>query len=802
MAKGGIKGSSVTLYTWGTHHNGGNGMAHFLDAGFFGGNVGHAALEITFPANEAGQKLIQQYCLKGNSKVIPFERTTQNRLDENNQVKKQEVYKVYFSWWPGNQNGYDLRQNVNTDNIYERTGVDVGEIDPRFGLNPREQRTYHGPLGSRTVNLANKEIAHLTALSADQKAFIESQRLLNESDDKFEAIALIEKKLAAVDTIKVEGSLLTLLQQNLDNWQANVKNPNTLDKEDIDIIKSTLQDKKMELSEERDILTTKRDILKGTMELEMDEEVKNEIRQIRALPLLDRVKALTTPGEPFSEQAIVRYKLVDVTSALDTAQSVAIFCQMTPFDSQKDKILAVLFDKSYPPTLKDTQNIEQWRQFLPEEHKDVTKETMTKEIYEKLLINARQQKDQLFNQQAKLYTQKKLVDNVSPFMQGDNQSVVTRGHAPDDIVRLPVGGLTGHERVQHGLNIERMLAKMRNLTEDGKKFNLATKNCSETTGAVLAAGSEKSLRSYFKQKAWGGFGNPQEVLNGALQYQHTVIANRGKKTVWERISAWNPLNAVSWLGGKMLNKAADPSTSVPAKIALGIGLIPMAGLAAVSETIKALFNPKKTFQNCRNFVKYALNNNSTFLKLCSLPAALLAGAMAIPAALQHGIQKAIIEPLTKTTIDRAALLEKEKAPEPVINRVKLSKDKIAEVDEKDPQKALATLQQLLHEHPDKIPVFSPKTQQMVNQYLKNLNRGDPLQAAQATSYENTVKEIYTKTNQAQVPPPRFEPLNERPNDNPRFDALNAFARHREQSEVPQIVPPNNPESIRPVTRPE
>lgn len=801
MSKGGIKGSSVTLYTWGTHQNGGNGMAHFIDAGFFGGNVGHAAIELTIPANETGKKLIQQYCLSGNNKVIPFERTTQNGLDENNQVKKQDVYKVYFSWWPGNQKGYDLKRNINVDNVNERSGVDVGEIDPRFGID-REQRTYHGLLGSRKVNLANKEIAHLTALNPEQKAFIETQRQLNESEDKLEAIAVIEKKLEAKETIKVESSLFNLLQQHLNHWQDAVKDPKKLDKEDIDKLKAELQDKKLDLYDERDILTTKRDILKGTMELEMEDKIKNEVLQISALPELERNAALDKPGEPFSEQAIVQYQLDEVTKILEPAQSVAIFCQMNPFDTQKDKILAVLFDKNYPPALKDTQNIEQWRQFLPEEHKDVTKETMTKEIYEKLLINARQQKDQLFNQQAKLYTQKKLVDNVSPFMQGDNQSVVTRGHAPDDIVRLPIGGLTGHERVQHGLNIERMLAKMRNLTEDGKKFNLATKNCSETTGAVLAAGSEKSLRSYFKQKAWGGFGNPQEVLNGALQYQHTVITNRGKKTVWERISAWNPLNAVSWLGGKMLNKAADPSTSVPAKIALGIGLIPMAGLAAVSETIKALFNPKKTFQNCSNFVKYALNNNSTFLKLCSLPAALLAGAMAIPAAIQHGIQKAIIEPLTNTTIDRAAVLEHEKAPEPVINRVKLSKDKIAEVDEKDPQKALATLQQLLHEHPDKIPVFSPKTQQMVNQYLKSLNRGDPQQAAQVTSFENTVKEIYAKTNPAQVPPPRFEPVNERPNDNPHFDSLNAFAHHREQSEVPQIVGPNNPASTRPSTRPE
>ncbi|MGE3318972.1 MAG: hypothetical protein AB7I18_06710 [Candidatus Berkiella sp.] len=800
MPKGDIKSSSVTLYTWGTHYNAGNGMAHFLDASFFGGNVGHAAIELTIPANDTGKKLIQQYCLKGNSIIIPFERTTQNVLDENNKVKKQEVYKVYFSWWPGDPKGYDLRENINSDNLNERTGVDVGQVDPRFGIT-REQRTYRGPLGSRVANLANKEIAHLTALTPEQKAFIETQRLLNESSDKLEAITIIEKKLAEKDSIDIEGSLFNLLQQNLDNWQAAVKNPKTLDKKDIEKIKSELQDKKTELREERDILITKRDILKGTMDLETDEKIKNEILELKALGDDERRTLIDNKDERFSEQAYIQYQLQEVTKVLNPAQSVAVFCQMTPFDMLKDKILAVLFDKNYPPNLKDTVNLEQWRQFLPEEHKDVTKETMTKEIYEKVQHNAKAQKEYLFNRQSELFSEKKLVDKISPFMQGDNQSVVTRGHSPDDTVRLPVGGITGHERLQHGLNIERMLAKMRSLTEDGKKFNLATKNCSETTGAILAAGSEKNLKSYFKKKAWGGFGNPQEVLNGALQYQNAVTTNGGKKTVLERLSAWNPLNAVSWLGGKMLNKVADPQTSVPAKIALGIGLIPMAGLAAVTETVKAVFNPKKTFNNCTNFVKYAWNNNSTFLKICSVPAALIAGVAAIPAAIQHGVQKAIVEPLTKTTYDRAALLEKEKGivQEPVIKRVKLTKDKLAEVEAEDPTTALATLQQLLQEHPDKIPVFTPKTQQMVNHYLKSLNRGDPEQAAKIETYENTVKEIYAKTNQATLPQQRFE----QPNDQPRRDSLNAFARHREQQhEVPPMGPSTEPTKTHQPQRPD
>ncbi len=799
MAKGDIKGSSVSLYTWGTHTNGGNGMAHFLDASFFGGNVGHAAIEITFPANQESKQLIQQYCLKGNKKVIPFERTTQNILDENNRVKKQDVYKVYFSWWPGSDAGFDLRKNMNTDNVSERIGVDVGELDPRFAQS-REKRTYHGPLGSRTVNLADKEIAHLTSLNPDQKTLLETQRKINDVADAFEAIGVLEKKLSVSETLIVEGSLLQLLQQHVNNWQANVKNPRALDKEDITKIKEDLQGKKQELTEEHDILTTKRDILIGTMELEKNDKIKTEITQIRALSEIERLPLLAKKDERFSAQAWVDYELEEVSKILDPAQSVAIFCQMTPFNSQKDKILAVLFDQTYPPNLKDTQNIEQWRQFLPEEHKHVTKETMTKDIFDQVQKNAKSQKDLMFDKQMILFAEKQLVDKVDPLLQGDYQSVLTRGHSPDNVVRMPVSGLQASENFQRGLNIERMLKKMRHLADDGKKFNLATKNCSATTGQILASGAEPSLRSYFQEKAWGGFGNPQEVFNGALKYQHSITANQGKKTFLENLSAWNPLNAISWLGGKMLNKAANPDTPLLGKIALGVGLIPMAGLACAAETIKAVLNPKKTFENCTQFAQYAWKNNSIFLKLCSIPAALMAAAMAIPAALQYGVQKAIIEPLSKTSNERAIQLEKEQQQLPVIHRVKLTKDKLAEVDDPNPVTALATLQQLLHEHPDKIPVFSPKTQLSVNNYLKSLNKMNPEQAATLQSYDASVKQIFAKTNAPVLPPQQFEPMNDRP----RQASLNAFARHREQAneDLNPIVPPSDPTPQRQPLRPE
>ena len=540
MPKSDLKGSAVTLYTWGTHENGGNGMAHFVDASFFGGNVGHAAIEVTFPANALSQQLIQKYCLKGNKKVIPFERTTQNILDEHKEVQKQEIYKVYFSWWPGDEKGFDLKKNINIDNDAERIGVDVGEIDPRFDIGPREQRTYHGPLGFRVVNLANKEISHLTSLTPDQKTLIETQRQLNETHDKLEAMALLEKKLSSDQPLKVEGSLLHLLQQSLNNWQVNVKNVNTLAKEDLDKLKTELQGMRQETIELQDILITKRDILKGTMELECDQKIKDEIATLRALPENELTPLREKRDERFSPQAWVKYELEEITKTLDPAQSIAIFCQMTPFESQKEKILGILFDKNYPPNLKDTSNIEKWRQFLPEEYKNMGKDAMTKEIYAKVQHNAKQQKEILFDKQMRLFTEQQLVEKVTPFAQGNHQAFVTRGHSPDDKVHLCVSGLSGNEHFQPGLNVERMLAKMRSLTEDGKKFNLATKNCSATTGAILAAGAEPSLRSYFKKKAWGGFGNPQECAKGRHPISTYCCGQQGPKNIFRKIKCLEP----------------------------------------------------------------------------------------------------------------------------------------------------------------------------------------------------------------------------------------------------------------------
>jgi len=67
--------AGAKIQTWGTVDQENNGLIHFLDSELFGGNVGHAAIELTFPKDTKGEQLIEDYCKNSNTnknKEIPF----------------------------------------------------------------------------------------------------------------------------------------------------------------------------------------------------------------------------------------------------------------------------------------------------------------------------------------------------------------------------------------------------------------------------------------------------------------------------------------------------------------------------------------------------------------------------------------------------------------------------------------------------------------------------------------------------------------------------------------------------------
>lgn len=52
----------LTVYTWGTVPKKASGMSDFLHRNMFGGNVGHASLELMTPVTPETTRIIEEYC--------------------------------------------------------------------------------------------------------------------------------------------------------------------------------------------------------------------------------------------------------------------------------------------------------------------------------------------------------------------------------------------------------------------------------------------------------------------------------------------------------------------------------------------------------------------------------------------------------------------------------------------------------------------------------------------------------------------------------------------------------------------
>jgi len=134
---------SARVYTWGSEI-GATDLGHSLKARMTGGNVGHASIALRFPADERGKALIEKYCEKNRIphvlKEVKIPKLKFKKDAQGNYTKEYEVtdeiaygakyYEVYFSWWPGLK-GFDLKKNLEEDQLLERKGVHF-EWDKEF----------------------------------------------------------------------------------------------------------------------------------------------------------------------------------------------------------------------------------------------------------------------------------------------------------------------------------------------------------------------------------------------------------------------------------------------------------------------------------------------------------------------------------------------------------------------------------------------------------------------------------------------------------------------------------------------
>ncbi len=816
----------VELSTWGTHHHGGNGMAHYLDSELLGGNVGHAAVRITFPADKAGEELIAKYCRKNGETVIPFERTTMQVLDENNKAVTQEVFRVNFSWWPGDKTGFRLNSNPNQDSALEREGVNMGPRAARFtasddphALEKAEERISRGKVGSVNNHLAPiRTTMDISSLTPDQKALLQAEEKKEQLANRIATLEVILKKLPEnKDTVPAAGTLLKLLNKHQPNWKTligldnDAPTPKFFTKENMAVLRTAIKTQITEVNEQatenqininalitgfliaeqqqRDdevhVLANVLDNFTKREQQKMLEErsagfparvwnayeselVQKEIKSLEPLTqLLAQYYDFAT--DDASKQAVlsalfdgklaehheaesslqkINYhlgsidkllgnKLIELNAQNDEEAKKSIQAAIDKLNEKKvsltkDRDLITATIQKADEKVRDMQTA--FRDLLPPEHHNVTRDTMSPEILAAVKNAANEKRLKLKTRNIELQNEAPVLNVTNAFHAGGYERFITQGLTPDNLVVLPVSAIQADngphaaQNARRGLNVENMLAKMRELTEDGQKFDLNTKNCSATTGAILAAGAGPELKSYMQQKAWGGFGNPQEVFNGAVQYQKIVTNKKGKKPLGDRLAAYNPLNVVSYVGGKILSKLVDSNVSIGAKIGLGVALLPMAAAAAIVETAKACVDPLKTFSNSVHFINYAWNSNSAVLKVLSAPVALAVGVLSPFAGIQYGVKKAIVDPIAhaiqKAKTEYALNNDPNKvviAPDPEVQERTKKIQPVSGVSAAD---VIQKMNALLDQDPNVIPEPTLKSKELLSGDLQQSTRDE------------------------------------------------------------------------------
>ncbi len=83
---------TVTVKTWGTKHEIGNGLRNILQQQMQGGGVGHASVTMRLKADDRGLELIKKHCMNEDGSVkIPH---------KIKQYGNESVYEIYWSYWP------------------------------------------------------------------------------------------------------------------------------------------------------------------------------------------------------------------------------------------------------------------------------------------------------------------------------------------------------------------------------------------------------------------------------------------------------------------------------------------------------------------------------------------------------------------------------------------------------------------------------------------------------------------------------------------------------------------------------
>ncbi|HAU3923169.1 TPA: hypothetical protein F8A55_09505 [Legionella pneumophila] len=278
---------SLEIYTW---KNGSKGLGFTkpVKSMLFGGNVGHAAVELTFPADAKGDELAKKYqdvpglSISKRTEIVP-----EKQEDGSYKPKEQVVYFVYFSWWPGHTNGHHI-------NSHREDLESEWRHEPAPKIKPETQKHLYG----ENTPAANK--TNVTGILISEKTISKVKEF---SHQNIKETITIENDPAYQQLKAKEAALQTELQQLI--YKGKIY--------EQELAKSALEQRQPN----KDLGLTDAEIVRLA---EINKELKRVVEQIK-LCQMDFEERYLSVGEPPS--SVIRIPTTHdynaPTFALDTA---------------------------------------------------------------------------------------------------------------------------------------------------------------------------------------------------------------------------------------------------------------------------------------------------------------------------------------------------------------------------------------------------------------------------------------------------------------------------------------------------
>lgn len=784
---------TVDVHTWGTSDNGSNGATQFVDSHLSATPTGHAALEVTFPADAEGERLIEEYCQRDNGGLtIPYERVSVPTGDPNSPTK--DVFKVLISWWSTEDatKGFVLTNTMNDDQQNMRQSQDSAPLNPRFAtlLPQQEERRRKGKLNTHHQYLSPLVVTSALdtkALSPEQQKLVDLEVHKQLTDDKIYSLgnALKRKLPEGSSKIKVDATLIRILDKHSPNWKQalnipeNGPLPSTLNQQEGELLRAhVISEMKSAANISNDLkskIEEARALVIAESMMALYDEVDDIEKKYNALPENERKKMLEERPE-FSEAAYQLFEIVTMQKAqtenydllinipddqlaiimkentskeLTSLQNSLMRAEaeleidvteenQTPEIQKSIKDNTALIQSLKTQISKEEERIKKIQEIaktcLPQGSKNIKTIEITSIIAGKVKYEARAKKEEI-SDALKVIQSRKISSNA--FLARDMERYISRGLPPAHTITLP------------GMNVEKMLKKMRELVEDNKPYNTYTKNCALVASTVLQAGASSNLRSYFEPHMFGGFASPQQVMQSATKYNSAVVQNQGNMPLLDRAQNMSPLNTMGRLGAAALKgRLETKSTSAKVGYTAALGVVGVG--VVVSEAVKAVVTPKSTFNNATGFIQYAAKSESAVLKGLMIPAVIGAAIVAPLAAVQVAVEKAIVNPIKNATqkIKQKQRIENDpfKVATAPSEQAKTNTSKVVEVKGKDqsPADILKAMQNRLAEK--KIPALDKDARTVMKSATPEQNQqfNDLLRQVSSASYANGPEAKKTK----------------------------------------------------------